>query len=90
MGNCLKKTKVVEPTVVKDNVSELLSRGTPFAKPDGQQQADMVKDLKDEGNFETAVFFFFFFFFFCFVFFFLCVCFFVCLFFGGTILFTFM
>ena len=82
MGNCLKKTKVVEPNVVKDNVSELLSRGTPFAKPDGQQQADMVKDLKDEGNFETVVFFCFFFF--------------VCFFFflggggGGTILFTFM
>ena len=57
MGNCLKKTKVVEPTEVKDNVSEMLSRGTPFAKPDGQQQADMIKDLKDEGNFETAFFF---------------------------------
>ena len=57
MGNCLKKTKVVEPTEVKDNVSEMLSRGTPFAKPDGQQQADMIKDLKDKGNFETAFFF---------------------------------
>ena len=57
MGNCLKKTKVVEPTEVKDNVSEMLSRGTPFAKPDGQQQADMVKDLKDEGKFSTYTFF---------------------------------
>ena len=55
MGNCLKKTRVVEPTVVKDSASEILSRGTPFAKPDGQQQADMVKDLKDEGNFETSL-----------------------------------
>ena len=49
MGNCHKKIKV-EPLVVKDSASEILSRGSQFAKPDGEQQADMVKDLKDQGK----------------------------------------
>ena len=48
MGNCHKKIKV-EPLVVKDSASEILSRGSQIAKPDGEQQADMVKDLKDQG-----------------------------------------
>ena len=43
--------------MVKDNVSEMLSHGTPFAKPEGQQQADMVKDLKEEGHFSKRIFF---------------------------------
>ena len=49
MGNCHKKIKV-EPLVVKDSASEILSRGSQIAKPDGEQQADMVKDLKDQGD----------------------------------------
>ena len=48
MGNCHKKNKV-EPLVVKDSASEILSRGAQTAKTDGEQQADMVKDLKDQG-----------------------------------------
>ena len=48
MGNCHKKIKV-EPLVVKDSASEILSRGSQIAKPDGEQQADMVRDLKDQG-----------------------------------------
>ena len=52
MGNCHKKNKV-EPLVVKDSASEILSRGSQTAKPDGEQQADMVKDLKDQGIFSS-------------------------------------
>ena len=48
MGNCHKKNKV-EPLVVKDSASEILSRGSQTAKPGGEQQSDMVKDLKDQG-----------------------------------------
>ena len=48
MGNCHKKNKV-EPLVVKDSASEILSRGSQTAKPDGEQQADMVRELKDQG-----------------------------------------
>ena len=48
MGNCYKKVKV-EPSVVKGSASEILTRGSQTAKPDGEQQADMVRDLKDQG-----------------------------------------
>ena len=49
MGNCHKKNKV-EPSVVKDFASEILSRGSKIAKPDGEQQKDMAKALKDQGK----------------------------------------
>ena len=49
MGNCHRKNKV-EPSVVKDSAGEILSRGSQIAKPDGEQQEDMTKALKDQGK----------------------------------------
>ena len=49
MGNCHRKNKV-EPSVVKDSASEILSRGSQIAKPDGEQQEDMNKSLKNQGK----------------------------------------
>ena len=49
MGNCHKKNKV-EPSVVKDSASEILSRGSKIAKTDGEQQEDMTKALKNPGK----------------------------------------
>ena len=49
MGNCHKKNKV-EPLVVKDSASEIISRGSQLAKPDGEQQEDMINALKNQGN----------------------------------------
>ena len=50
MGNCLKKNKVA-PLVVKDNADEILARGTPRQGEEKDQQADMIKNLKQEGNY---------------------------------------
>ena len=49
MGNCHKKN-TVEPLVVKDSASEIISRGSKLAKPDGEQQEDMINALKNQGN----------------------------------------
>ena len=57
MGNCHKKNKV-EPSVVKDSASEILSRGSQTAKPDGEQQEDMTKALKDPGKWRAEQLFF--------------------------------
>ena len=49
MGNCHRKNKV-EPSVVNDSASVILSRGSQITKPDGEQQDDMTKALKDQGK----------------------------------------
>ena len=49
MGNCYKKNKV-EPLVVKESASEIISRGSMLAKPDVEQQEDMANALKDQGR----------------------------------------